>query len=69
MIDAIALPPSVTVGPTCVGVSVLTHDGAIVEISLQRLRGLADAPPEEMAARAQALALSALEAAVASLSH
>lgn len=69
MIDAISLPPTVTVGPTSVGVSVLTADGAMVEISLQRLRGLAALPPEEIAERAQELALSALEAAAASLAH
>jgi hypothetical protein len=69
MIDATSLPPTVTVGPTSVGVSVLTADGATVEISLQRLRGLSALPPEQMAARAQELALSALEAAAASLGH
>jgi hypothetical protein len=69
MIDAQSLPPSVTVGPTTVGVSVVTADGAIVEVNLQRLRGLAALPPEEMTERAQALALDALAAAVASLSH
>ena len=69
MNDAISLPPSVTVGPTSVGVSVLTRDGATVEVSLQRLHGLAGLPPEEIAVRAQKLALNALEAAAASLSH
>jgi hypothetical protein len=69
MIDAISLPPSVTVGPTSVGISVFTQDGATVEISLQRLHGLAGLAPEDMAERAQKLALTALEAAVASLSH
>jgi hypothetical protein len=69
MVDAINLPPSVTVGPTVVGISVLTADGATVEISLQRPRGLAALPPEEVIVRAQELALSALEAAVATLGH
>jgi hypothetical protein len=69
MIDPISLPPSVTVGPTSVEVSVVTPDGATVEINLLRLRGLAALPPEEVAVRAQQLALSALEAAAASLSH
>jgi hypothetical protein len=67
MIDAISLPPTLTVSPTSVGVSVLTADGAMVEICLQRLRGLADLPPEQMAHRAHELALHALEAAAASL--
>ncbi|MDR3510311.1 MAG: hypothetical protein P4L73_01640 [Caulobacteraceae bacterium] len=69
MIDAINLPPSVTVSPTVVGVSVLTADGATVEISLQRLRGLTALSPEEVVVRAQQLALDALEAAAASLGH
>lgn len=69
MIDAINLPPSVTVSPTVVGVSVLTADGATVEISLQRPRGLAALSPEEVVVRAQQLALDALEAAAASLGH
>jgi hypothetical protein len=69
MIDAPSLPPSVTVGPTSVGVSVLTDDGAIVSINLQRLRGLAALSTEEISERAHALALDALAAAVASLSH
>ncbi len=69
MIDAIRLPPTVTVGPTSVAVSVLTPDGATVEISLQRLRGLAALPPEQVAQRARRLALGALEAAAASLTH
>jgi hypothetical protein len=69
MIDTISLPPSVTVSPTSVGVSVFTDDGATVVISLQRPRGLAALTPEEIAERAQQLALTALEAAAASLSH
>lgn len=69
MIDPISLPPSVTVGPTYVGVTVMTRDGAVVEINLQRLRGLAALPPEQVAHRAQELALSALEAAAQSLSQ
>lgn len=69
MIDAMNLPPSVTVSPTVVGVSVVTRDGATVEISLQRPRGLAALPESELIARAQRLALTALEAAAASLAH
>jgi len=69
MIDTISLPPSVTVSPTSVGVSVFTADGATVVVSLQRPRGLAALPPEEVVERAQQLALSALEAAAASLAQ
>jgi len=69
MIDAPSLPPIVTVGPTSVGVSVLTDDGAVVSVNLQRLRGLAALSPEEVSERAQALALDALAAAAASLAH
>ncbi len=69
MIDTISLPPSVTVSPTSVGVSVYTADGATVVVSLQRPRGLAALPQDEVIARAQQLALSALEAAAATLSH
>lgn len=68
MIDALSLPPKVTVSPTTVGISVLTPEGATVEISLQRLRGLAVLPPEDLAARVQELALGALRAAARSLS-
>lgn len=63
MIHTISLPPSVTVGPTSVEVSVMTDDGAVVEINLQRLRGLSALSPEEIAHKAQAMALSALAAA------
>jgi len=69
MIDAPSLPASITVGPTSVGVSVVTDDGAIVSINLQRLRGLTALSADELAERAQALALNALAAAAASLAH
>jgi hypothetical protein len=69
MTDVISLPPSVTVSPTMVGISVITPDGATVVVSLQRPRGLAALPAEELFARAHQLALSALEAAAASLTH
>jgi hypothetical protein len=67
MIDALTLPPSVTVRPTAVGVSVFTADGATVEIQLQRPRDLDGLSTAEVVVRAQALALSALRAAAASL--
>jgi len=62
MLD-LSLPPSVTVSPTVVGVSVLTDDGVIVQISLPRPRGLHDLPAQEVADRAMTLAKAALKTA------
>lgn len=56
----LTLPPSVTVSPTIVGVSVLTADGITVQVSLPRPRGLHDLPAEEVADRAKRLAMAAL---------
>ena len=62
------LPPSITVGATRVGVSVLTDEGATVQVSLPRPRGLAPAlPADEVAARALRLALAALRTAAETL--
>ncbi len=62
------LPPSVTVSPTLVGVSVLTEAGATVQVSLPRPKGLASAlPAEEVATRALTLALVALRTAADAL--
>jgi hypothetical protein len=62
------LPPSVTVSPTRVGVSLLTLDGATVQVSLPRPRGLPSAlPADEIAARALGLALAALRTAAETL--
>jgi len=63
------LPPSFTVSPTIVGVSVLTDDGATVQVSLPRPRGLRELPQDEIVARAQSLAKAALESAAAALEH
>ncbi len=68
MLD-LTLPPSVTVGPTIVGVSVLTADGVTVQVSLPRPRGLHDLPAEEVADRARAMAMAALADASATLSR
>lgn len=68
MLD-LTLPPSVTVGPTVVGVSVLTADGVTVQVSLPRPRGLHDLPAEEVADRARAMAMAALADASATLSR
>jgi hypothetical protein len=69
MPEPMTLPPSVTVSPTIVGVSVLTADGATVQISLPRPRGLRELPMDEIVARAQDLAMLALESAAATLAH
>ena len=63
----LSLPPSVTVSPTVVGVSVLTDDGITVQVSLPRPRGLRDLPADEVADRAMRLAREALRNAVRSL--
>ena len=59
----LSLPPSVTVGPTLVGVSVLTDDGVTVQITPARPRGLHDLPAAEVADRAFHLARAALKSA------
>ena len=63
----LTLPPSVTVSPTVVGVSVLTADGITVQVSLPRPRGLHDLPAEEVADRAKRLAMAALADATRTL--
>lgn len=66
MLD-LSLPPSVTVSPTVVGVSVLTDDGVTIQVSLPRPRGLHDLPAEEVADRAMRLARDALRTAADTL--
>ena len=63
----LSLPPSVTVSPTVVGVSVLTDDGITVQVCLPRPRVLHDLPADEVADRAMRLAREALRNAVRSL--
>lgn len=63
----LSLPPSVTVSPTVVGVSVLTDDGITVQVTLPRPRGLHDLPADEVADRAMRLATEALRSAAQSL--
>lgn len=63
----LTLPPSVTVSPTVVGVSVLTADGITVQVSLPRPRGLRDLPADEVADRAKRLAMAALADATRTL--
>ena len=69
MPEPMTLPPSVTVSPTVVGVSVLTADGATVQVSLPRPRGLRELPQDVIVERAQDLARIALAAAAATLAH
>jgi hypothetical protein len=66
MLD-LTLPPSVTVSPTIVGVSVLAADGITVQVSLPRPRGLHDLPAEEVADRAKRMAMAALADAAETL--
>lgn len=66
MIDR-GLPPSVTVGPNILGVSVLAENGVTVQVSLPRPRGLHDLPEDQVAERARRLARAALMDAAASL--
>ena len=63
----LSLPPSVTVSPTVVGVSVLTNDGVTVQVRLPRPKGLRDLPAEEVADRAMRLAREALRTAAETL--
>jgi hypothetical protein len=67
MPEPMLLPPSFSVSPTIVGVSVLTGDGATVQVSLPRPRGLSELPQDELVARAQRLAMAALESAAIAL--
>ena len=57
------LPPSVTVSPTAIGISVLTEAGATVQVSLPRPKGLHDLSEEEIADKALRMARTALETA------
>jgi hypothetical protein len=69
MPEPMTLPPTVTVSPTIVGVSVLTAEGATVQVSLPRPRGLRELPMDEIVARAQSLAKIALASAAATLAR
>jgi hypothetical protein len=63
----LSLPPSVTVSPTTIGVSVLTDDGAVVLVSLPRQKGLREVPTDEMVGRARGLARQAMMTAAEAL--
>jgi hypothetical protein len=59
----LSLPPSVTVSPTSVGVSVLTDDGATVIVNLPRPKGLRELPADEIVGRARDMAMRAMKTA------
>jgi len=64
-----SLPPSITVSPIWVGVSVLTDEGVTVQVTLPRPRGLCELPADQVAVRARRLARAALLTAFKSLDH
>ena len=53
MPEPMPLPPAFTVSPTVVGVSVFTAEGATVQVSLPRPRGLRELPQHELVERAR----------------
>jgi hypothetical protein len=63
----LSLPPSVTIGPTTVAVSVLTDAGVTVQVRLPRPRGLHDLPADEVADHARRMAQEALAVAARTL--
>jgi hypothetical protein len=67
MNNALDLPPSVTVGPRSLGVSVITLQGATVSVLLPKPGGFDDVPHDELVERATALALAALANATSAL--
>jgi hypothetical protein len=68
MTDPLALPPSISVGPPGVDVSVFTADGATVQIVLPR-GGLYAIPEPQIIDRARQLASAALRSAADALAH
>ena len=69
MVASLDLPPSIKVGPTTVGVSLITADGATVEVALPRPGGLYEISEAEIVSRARDLAFAALQAAAAKLAN
>lgn len=63
----LSLPPAVSVGPTQIGVSVITDDGVTVQVNLPGPRGLKELPADEVTARAKRLAKAALLSAFETL--
>jgi len=69
MTEPLELPPSISVGPTGVDVSVFTSEGAVVQIVLPRPGGLYALPEHEIVDKARELATAALRSAADALAH
>lgn len=69
MTEPLGLPPTISVGPTGVDVSVFTVEGAMVQIVLPRPGGLYAIPEQEIIDKARELASAALRSAADALGH
>ncbi|QUD87761.1 hypothetical protein [Phenylobacterium montanum] len=69
MTEPLELPPTISVGPTGVDVSVFTAEGAMVQIVLPRPGGLYAIPEQEIIDKARELASAALRSAADALAH
>lgn len=69
MTDPLELPPSISVGPTGVDVSVFTAEGAVVQIVLPRPGGLYAIPEQDIIDKAREMATIALRSAADALAH
>ncbi len=69
MTEPLELPPSISVGPTGVDVSVITSEGVVVQIVLPRPGGLYAIPESEIIDKARELATAALRSAADALGH
>jgi hypothetical protein len=69
MTEPLELPPSISVGPTGVDVSVFTAEGVRVQIVLPRPGGLYAIPEKEIIDKARELASAALRSAADVLAH
>ena len=69
MTSPLELPPSVTVGPRSLGVSVITAQGATVSVLLPKPRGLDDVAGDALVEHATALARAALATATSALAR
>ncbi len=67
MAEPLDLPPHFTVGPSSVGVSVITLQGAKVHVVLPKPRGLSEVSRDELIERATKLAAAALQSAADAL--
>jgi hypothetical protein len=67
MTKPLDLPPSVTMGPRSLGVSMVTAQGATVSVLLPKPCGLDEVDHDELVERATTLALAALATATLAL--